>query len=127
MHETAVAQSVFEEVMRQAAKYNRRPVAIRVSCGQFNALNDHVFCFAMEQIAAGTICEGMKVEVVHVPLQAVCRNCKTSFDFDIYKPLCPKCESMEFDFGKDAELMLDEIEFADDVESFQKVKNEDKP
>ncbi len=120
MHETVVAQSIFESILSLAKKHNARPVKARVSCGQFNPINDEVLNFAFELIAAGTQCEGMVLEIVHIPLRAVCKSCGTGFDFNLYEPGCPDCNSMEFDFTEDAPLLLEEIELKDpDEDTFK--------
>lgn len=113
MHETMVAQSIFETILEQAKKYNTTAVSATISCGQFNPINDDVLNFAFEVIAKDTPCAGMTLEIIHIPLKAVCKNCKNEFDFDIYKPMCPKCDNCEFDFAKDAELLLENIELKD--------------
>ena len=55
--------------------------------------------------------EGMDLEIKHIPLEAKCKQCKMTFEFDIYKPACSQCDSTEFDFEPDAPLLLETIEF----------------
>lgn len=113
MHETAVAESILETIIEQAEQVKARPVSAIISCGQFNALNDEVMSFAFETAAAGTTCEGMTLEIRHVPLRAKCKQCEAVFEFDIYKPACSQCDSTEFAFEADAPLLLETIEFED--------------
>ena len=113
MHETAVAESILQTIIEHAEKVNARPISAIVSCGQFNALNDEVMNFAFETAAAGTVCEGMTLEIQHVPLRATCKQCQTTFEFDIYNPQCPQCDSEEYGFEPDAPLLLETIEFED--------------
>ena len=113
MHETMVAQSILNEVISQAEKLGAKPVSAKISCGQLNPINDEVLSFAFEVAANGTVCEGMRLDVVHIPLKVTCNKCGHVFDFDIYSPICEKCESIEFTFSPDAELLLEEIEFKD--------------
>ncbi len=110
MHETAVAQSILENIISEAEKHNRKPVSARVSCGQFNTLNDEAMQFAFEIASGGTICEGMTLEIRHVPLKCVCEKCGEVFDFDLYSSGCDKCKSEQFRFEADAPLLLEEIE-----------------
>jgi Zn finger protein HypA/HybF involved in hydrogenase expression len=56
MHETMIAQSLFAAISDEAAKYNAKPVAARISCGMLSAVNDEILCFAFEAIAAETPC-----------------------------------------------------------------------
>lgn len=111
MHETAVAESILKTILEHAEKVGSRPVSAIISCGQFNALNDEVMGFAFETACAGTVCEGMTLNIRHIPLRATCKQCSTTFEFDIYHPKCSQCESMEFDFEPDAPLLLETIEF----------------
>lgn len=113
MHETMVAESVLRAIAEQAEKVGTRPISAVISCGQFNTLNDEVMQFAFETAAAGTVCEGMKLEIKHIPLRATCRKCKTTFAFDVYNPNCTQCGSSESQIEPDAPLLLEEIEFED--------------
>lgn len=110
MHETMVAESIFETICAEAKARNAKPVKATISCGQFNPVNDDVLNFAFELIAKDTPCEGMKLEIKHIPLMADCRQCRKIFEYDVYRPGCPECDSMEFDFKDDAPLLLEEIE-----------------
>ena len=113
MHETMIAQSIFETILTHAKEYNTTVVSAKISCGQFNPINDEVLNFAFEMIAKGSPCEGMTLEIEHIPLKATCKKCSHVFDFDVYNPLCTKCDSCEFDFTEDAPLLLEEIELKD--------------
>jgi len=111
MHETAVADSILRTILQHADEVKATPVSATISCGQFNALNDEVMQFAFETAAADTVCRHMKLNIKHIPLRATCKQCKTTFEFDIYKPVCTQCNAAEFDFEPDAPLLLEEIEF----------------
>lgn len=114
MHETAVAQSILDTIIEQSQKLNgARPLRAVISCGQFNTLNDEVMTFAFEVAAEGTICHGMRLEIKHIPLSAVCQACQKQFTFDIHSPVCPACQSEQFRFQPDAPLLLETIEFED--------------
>lgn len=113
MHETAVAESILKTIIENAERVKARPTRALVSCGQFNTLNDEIMTFAFETAAAGTICEGMTLQIKHIPLRATCNQCGVSFEFDVYKPHCPQCEQDKYDFLPDAPLLLETIEFED--------------
>jgi len=113
MHETMVAQGVLSAILAQADELSAKPISAKISCGQLNPINDEILNFAFEAAAKGTVCEQMKLEVVHIPLKAICKRCGKDFDFDIYSPACMNCESEDFEIGPDAPLLLEEIEFED--------------
>jgi hydrogenase nickel incorporation protein HypA/HybF len=110
MHESAIAGSIFETVCELAKEHNGRPRSVTISCGQFNTVNDDAMSFAFEAITHGTICEGMKLVVVHKPLMATCKDCGHEYEFDVFSPLCGKCASGNFEFGEDAELLIENVE-----------------
>ena len=113
MHETIVAQNIFKAIEAEAKKLNAKPLSAKISCGQFNPINDEVLSFAFEIAASGSVCEGMKLNIVHIPLSAACNKCRKTFEFEIYSPICPHCESIEFKLEEDAPLLLEEIELED--------------
>lgn len=118
MHEAAVAQSIIDTIIEQSAKLGgAKPLRAVVSCGQFNTLNDEIMTFAFEVAADGTICQGMRLEIKHIPLCAVCQMCQKQFTFDIYSPTCPECKSEQIQFQPDAPLLLEEIEFEEKEQS----------
>jgi hydrogenase nickel incorporation protein HypA/HybF len=111
MHETVVAQSLFETILAETKKQNAKPIIAKMSCGVLNAINDEVLRFAIEAITKGTICQGLKLEIEHKPMQGKCRSCNEVFDVDFHKSGCPKCKAEDFDLLPDAPLILEEIEF----------------
>jgi Zn finger protein HypA/HybF involved in hydrogenase expression len=66
--------------------------------------------FAFEAISEGTPCAAMRLEVCHIPLRAECKQCRATFEFDVYHPVCASCGSVQFEFMPDAPLLLEEIE-----------------
>ena len=112
MHEMAVAESILHTILEQAEQVDgARPVLARISCGQFNALNDESMRFAFESISEGTLCEGMRLEIRHIPLQARCHACGATFTFDVYQPVCESCHGTHYGFEPDAPLLLEDMEF----------------
>lgn len=111
MHETAVAQGLIDAILQEADKHNARPTRAKMSCGQLNGVNDEVLRFAVEAIAEGTPCEGMTLEIEHIPMQAKCKACGDTFSIELSGVRCPNCPGDDFELLADAPLVLDEIEF----------------
>jgi hydrogenase nickel incorporation protein HypA/HybF len=115
MHEAMVAESILESILSsKIPKKKGRVVNIVISCGQINALNDEAMEFAFEAVSQGTICEGAKLKIKHIPLKATCESCHKKFDYDFYNPACPKCGKSDIKIGEDSPLLLEEIEFEED-------------
>ena len=111
MHEMMVADSLLRIILQQCQGRTGRPVSVKVSCGQLNAINDDILGFALEAIAKGTACEGMQLEVEHKPLEAQCRDCATVYAVAEGLPRCPSCGAGDFRLMPDAPLVLESIEF----------------
>lgn len=111
MHEAMVAQSLLAAISAEADKQKARPISATISCGMLNAINDEILAFAFEAIAKGTLCEGTKLEVKHINMQANCKSCSRTFEFELVQPTCPDCGSCEFELSPDAPLTLEEIDF----------------
>ena len=110
MHEMMVAQSLFGLISAEAEKHNAKPLTAKISCGVFSAVNDHLLSFAIETIAQGTSCEGIKLQIEHKPLSSQCKNCNKIFELDLTRPACPHCDSNDFELQPDAPLVLEKIE-----------------
>lgn len=111
MHETMVAQSLLAAISAETAKQNAKPVSAKISCGMLNAVNDEVLGFAFEAVAKGTVCEGMKLQIEHKPMQGRCKDCDKVFNFELTSPYCRHCGGDRFNLLPDEPLMLEEIEF----------------
>ena len=113
MHETVIAKSLLEIILDETKAETRggKPVAATISCGVFDAINDEILCFAFEAVARGGICEGMKLTIVHRPVEGRCRDCEEVGEFDIARPRCPNCGGSRFEIPSQHPSMLEEIEF----------------
>jgi len=119
MHETAIAQSLVEAILRETEKRHAKPIRAKMSCGELNAVNDEVLSFAFDAITQGTSCEGMKLEVQHKTLRATCRVCERTFAVKMSDPRCPDCKAEDFELLPDAPLTLEEIEFEEGTDDEQ--------
>ena len=119
MHEAMIAENILETILAQTKKRSGplgagKVKRVVISCGQINAINDEAMKFAFKAAATGTMCEGAKLKIKHIPLKGACRNCGSKFEFDLYDPKCPKCGKSDFSIGEDAPLLLEEIELEEE-------------
>ena len=82
MHETAIAQGLFDAIEKEAKKQKTKPLSVKMTCGLLSAVNDEVLQFAFDAICKGTICEATKLNIDHKPLQRQCKKCGKDFDID---------------------------------------------
>ncbi len=114
MHETMIAQSLLAAIAQEAAKLpNAKPVRAKISCGKLYAINEEVLYFAFEAVAKGTPCEGVKIELQTIPLQAICLACGKKFDLNIeqIEQRCTYCGADSYDVQPDAPLTLEQVQF----------------
>jgi len=111
MHETMIAQNLFQAITAEVKTQNCKVLSARVSCGSFHTINDEVLKFAFKAIARGTSCENAELHIEHNPLQAKCKNCQKIFEVEFDKGNCPDCGSEQFKLLTDTSLLLEEIEF----------------
>jgi hydrogenase nickel incorporation protein HypA/HybF len=111
MHETVVAQNLFETILQECLQQEGKPVSAKISCGQLNAINDDALTFAFEVIAKGTPCEGMSLQIEHKPVQARCKACGQEYEVQLAELRCPHCGREDFELLPDAPLLLEEIAF----------------
>jgi hydrogenase nickel incorporation protein HypA/HybF len=110
-----VAQSLLAAISAEAAKHNARPVSAKISCGRLYSINEEILCFALEAIAKGTPCEGVKLVIEQKPLQAKCKNCDRTFEVDINSEVkCPDCKSDDLEMLPDSPLLLEEVELEEE-------------
>ena len=119
MHETVIAESVFDTVSREAEKQKTRPLKAKITCGRFHTVNQDILEFAFNSLAEGTICQGMKIEVRHKPILAKCRDCHHVMEYDIISAVCEKCGSDRLQLLPDEPLVLEEIEFETEDDNVQ--------
>jgi hydrogenase nickel incorporation protein HypA/HybF len=111
MHETAIAQGIFDAIETEAKKQKATPLSAKITCGFLNAVNDEVLQFAFDAICKGTICQETKLDIEHKPLRGKCKKCGEQFCVDISKALCSGCGCESFVLLPDEPIMLQEIEF----------------
>jgi hydrogenase nickel incorporation protein HypA/HybF len=109
VHEMSYCESVVQAVERRAGS---RPVArVGVRIGTVHRIVAEAFQQSFEMAAAGGIAAGAATDLVTVPVSALCRTCRTSFDADDPAPACPSCGGLDvFAEGGD-EVILEWIEY----------------
>jgi hydrogenase nickel incorporation protein HypA/HybF len=111
MHETVLAQRLHKLILAESAKYGKKPVAAKISCGVFAAVNDDLLREALDAISKATAIENLKLKIEHKPPQGLCEKCKQKFNIDLSNIKCSFCGSDDFQLLPDAPLILEEIEF----------------
>ena len=114
MHELAVANSIVNTVLEEAAKQNLGPVtAIGLRIGALSDIVPEALEFGFTAITAGTPLEGAKLEIENVPVKGECGDCKKVFEVQGFVFVCPGCDSSNIKVAAGQELDIAYIEVDD--------------
>ncbi len=85
---------------------------IRLRVGQLSGVVPDSLQFAFEALTPGTVAEGAKLDIEHVPARFWCNTCHREFTVEDYFPVCPHCQnpSGEMRGGRELEIASMEIE-----------------
>lgn len=120
MHEMSLALSILEMAEKEALTRNcNRLLLIRVAYGPLSGVMPEALKLCVQSLIGGTIHQGMRFEMVKLPLRLRCPFCNAAFGGDsgdaIWLP-CPQCgESFAHIVEQGKELLLSHLE-ADHVE-----------
>ena len=107
MHELSITQTVVTTVMQRMR--DARVCRIRLEVGQLSGLVPDAVRFCFEMVAAGTTCEGARLEIDEPPGKALCRTCGAAFETGEVLPLCD-CGSADVEVQGGQELRIREVE-----------------
>lgn len=111
MHEFKLIHNIFSTVIdfaRNNALHSVNKVTLQV--GRLRQLAPEFLRFAFAVIGKDTIIDGAHLEIEHVPVSFMCRDCSKQFtvDDDVY--VCPECQSSNLEFLSGKEIILVSIE-----------------
>ena len=108
MHELGLAQDVLEKVKAEAkAKGMSRVVYAKVKIGEALITDPPEFKEIFSTICAGSVAEGMQLDLEILPLRAVCSDCKNEFDSKVLRLDCPHCGSTNINISSGRELLIE--------------------
>ncbi len=109
MHEMSYCEGVLEAVLRRASG---RPVArVGVRIGAVHRVEHAAFEQSFQLAAAGGPAEGATTDLVVVPVQGHCMDCRADFSSADPAPVCPSCGSLDVAaFGGD-EVVLEWLQY----------------
>lgn len=108
MHELGLCEGLLDAVERRAA--GRRVARVTVRIGVLHRVVEPALDQAFELVAEGTVADGAAVDLVTIPVRAVCRSCGHATVAQEVVAVCPSCGSTEFDLAEGDELLLESIQ-----------------
>ena len=93
MHEMAIAEGVLDIALDYAKKNDATCIReIGLLIGEMSGVVVDSLTFSFDMIAKGTIAEGAKIKVKHVPLVGRCTKSGKEFHIEHYDFWCPECK-----------------------------------
>ena len=109
MHEFGICDGIVEAVQWRAN--GRRVARVKVRVGVMHRVVEEAFQQAFSHAAEGTEAENASLDIVVIPVRAVCRSCQAEFESEDIATVCAKCGGMNLDFAAGEELILESIEY----------------
>lgn len=92
MHELGIAQEMLKIAFEYAAKnHAARIAAFNIEMSAAADESEDSLRFYFEHLTPGTIAEGARVEITHVPVTAKCLDCGNEFTWELPETVCPRC------------------------------------
>jgi hydrogenase nickel incorporation protein HypA/HybF len=110
VHELSYCEGVLEAVERRAAG---RPVTrVGVRIGAVHRVVPQAFQHSFALAALGGPAENARTELVVVPVQGHCLDCRLDFDSPDPSPACPGCGGLDVAVHGGDEVVLEWLEYA---------------
>ena len=115
MHEMSLAQNILEIVQKTAVLHQVTKVTkVTIRAGQLRGIIPEQLRFLFDFVAKDSVAEGAELVVQTLPVKARCKKCEGSFFVKEYQFLCPDCASEELEVLQGMELLVENIEVADE-------------
>jgi hydrogenase nickel incorporation protein HypA/HybF len=109
MHEFGMCDGIVEAVQCRAG--GRRVARVKVRVGVMHRVVEEAFQQAFLHAAEGTEAESASLDIVVLPVRAVCRSCAAEFESEDLAIVCAKCGGVDLDLRGGEELVLESIEY----------------
>jgi hydrogenase nickel incorporation protein HypA/HybF len=117
MHEFSIIDGIIDIVTKTAADNKLvRVTAVNLRIGAMRQVVPDTLTMAFEITSKGTLSEGAKLSIEHVPIRATCKDCNAEFEVAKHAFACPACGSGRLKVTQGQELEITSIE-GDDAEA----------
>ncbi|MEJ2662914.1 MAG: hydrogenase maturation nickel metallochaperone HypA [Spirochaetia bacterium] len=117
MHEYSICQNMVRIALDELKKLNRadaRLLTMRIKIGDLHAVIDENILMAYDVLTRETPLAGSRLELVHVPVEARCKDCGEMIRVRDNFFLCPRCESARVEITAGRELFIENLEVSYD-------------
>lgn len=111
MHELGLAEDVLNKIKEEAKNKGLSKISYaKVRVGESRITDPPEFKEILSTISAGSVAEGMELELEISPLKAFCSDCKKEFDSKIPRFDCPHCSSTNIQISSGKELIIETLQ-----------------
>ena len=113
MHEMAIAEGVLDIALDYARRSDAKRIAeVGLLIGDMSGVVVDSLVFSFDMIAKGTMADGAKLVIEHVPLRGRCVKCGGEFPIAHYDFWCPVCKDgvLETISGREMKVKYLEVE-----------------
>lgn len=94
MHELSLAESMLAIVEERARREGFRRIAtIRLEIGQLSCVMPEALRFCFDSVTRGSIAEGARLDIVGIPGEGRCPQCRRTTAMEEPYGLCPACDT----------------------------------
>jgi hydrogenase nickel incorporation protein HypA/HybF len=111
MHEMSLVESIVQLIEDSAAKERFSSVKlVAVEIGRLSSVEPEALAFCFDAATRGSIADGARLEIHHVPGRAMCLQCGADVEIEnLYDP-CPKCGAFGLRVTGGTEMRVKELE-----------------
>ncbi|MHB0868544.1 MAG: hydrogenase maturation nickel metallochaperone HypA [Chloroflexota bacterium] len=110
MHELSITQSILQIAIDEAQRTEASQIkVIRLKVGALMDIAPESVQFYLDALTPGTVAEGVRLEVIPVPVGATCTQCGHSFLVEDYDLSCSGCGGTG-KITQGRELLVDSLE-----------------
>ncbi len=114
MHEMSLTEGVIRILEDQAQSQGFNSVrVVWLEIGGLSSVDPDSMAFCFDAVAKGSpVAQGARLEIIHVPGQAVCMDCARTVTISSRADVCPACggESLHVTGGTDMRIKELEVE-----------------
>ncbi len=111
MHEMSLAEGVLQ-IIEDAARAQgfSRVTAVFLEVGRLASVEPEALNFCFDAVTQGTIAEGARLEMLHLPGSAWCMECAQQIELSESQGACPRCGGYQLQITGGTEMRVKELE-----------------
>jgi len=111
MHEMSLAEGMLQLIEEAAAREGFGCVrTIWVEIGALSGVEPEAMAFCFDAVTRGSIAEGARFEIVHVPGRGLCLDCGRDTELEAVYDACRHCGAVPVQITGGTEMRVKELE-----------------